>query len=287
LRSFRQELVALFGQPVAENPTQAMIEAAFRHHGLEWRYLTIEVAPEVLPAAVEGARALGFRGFHCTLPHKVAVIPQLDRLGSSAELIGAVNCVVRRGDELVGENTDGRGFLDSLRQRLDPAGASAVILGSGGAARAIVVELALAGVADLTIANRTQERGRELASHVEGVAARLERCVAVRVLPWHDPITLPKCDILVNATSVGLSPDTGERLPIDFDALSPATLVADVIPNPPRTPFLEAAARRGCPTIDGLEMLVEQGALSIRYWAGVEPDRSVMRESLAAIFRHS
>jgi shikimate dehydrogenase len=287
LRSFRQELVALFGQPVAENPTQAMVEAAFGHHGLEWRYLTIEVAPEMLPAAVEGARALGFRGFHCTLPHKVAVIPQVDRLGSSAELIGAVNCVVRRGDELVGENTDGRGFLDSLRQRLDPAGANAVILGSGGAARAIVVELALAGVADLTIGNRTQERGRELASHVEGVAARLERRVAVRVLPWHDPITLPKCDILVNATSVGLSPDTGERLPIDFDALSPATLVADVIPNPPRTPFLEAAARRGCPTIDGLEMLVEQGALSIRYWAGVEPDRSVMRESLAAIFRHS
>jgi shikimate dehydrogenase len=287
LRSFRQELVALFGQPVAENPTQAMIEAAFRHHGLEWRYLTIEVAPEVLPAAVEGARALGFRGFHCTLPHKVAVIPQLDRLGTSAELIGAVNCVVRRGDELVGENTDGRGFVDSLGQRLDPAGATAVILGSGGAARAIVVELALAGVAELTIANRTEERGRELASHLEGVAAHLERRVAVRVLLWHDPITLPQCDILVNATSVGLYPDAGGRLPIDFDGLSPATLVADVIPNPPRTPFLEAAARRGCPTIDGLEMLVEQGALSIRYWAEVEPDRSVMRESLAAIFGRS
>ena len=287
MSSFRQELVALFGQPVAENPTQAMIEAAFRHHGLEWRYLTIEVAPEVLPAAVEGARALGFRGFHCTLPHKVAVIPQLDRLGTSAELIGAVNCVVRLGDDFVGENTDGRGFVDSLRQRLDPAGATAVVLGSGGAARAIVVELVLAGVVDLTIANRTEERGRELASHLEGVAARLERRTAVRVLSWHDPIRLPQCDILVNATSVGLYPDTGGRLPIDFDGLSPATLVADVIPNPPRTPFLEAAAHRGCPTIDGLEMLVEQGALSIRYWAGVEPDRSVMRESLAAIFDRS
>jgi shikimate dehydrogenase len=287
LRSFRQELVALFGQPVAENPTQAMVEAAFGHHGLEWRYLTIEVAPELLPAAVEGARALGFRGFHCTLPHKVAVIPRLDRLGTSAQLIGAVNCVVRRGDELVGENTDGRGFVDSLRQRLDPAGATAVILGAGGAARAIAVELALAGVADVAIANRTQEHGRELASHLEAVAARQERPGAVRVLPWRDPLLLPKCDILVNATSVGLYPETGGRLPIDFDDLSPATLVADVIPNPPRTSFLEVAARRGCPTIDGLEMLVEQGALSIRYWAGVEPDRSVMRESLAAIFGRS
>jgi shikimate dehydrogenase len=286
-RSFKQELVAVFGQPVAENPTQAMIEAAFRHHGLEWRYLTIEVAPEGLPAAVEGARALGFRGFHCTLPHKVAVIPRLDRLGTSAQLIGAVNCVVRRGDELVGENTDGRGFVDSLRQRLDPAGATAVILGAGGAARSIAIELALAGVAHVTIANRAQERGRELASHLEAVAANQDRRVAVRVLPWGDPLTVPECNILVNATSVGLYPDTAARLPIDFDDLSPATLVADVIPNPPRTRFLEAAAQRGCPTIDGLEMLVEQGAVSIRYWTGVEPDRSVMRDSLAAIFDRS
>src|SRR5512147_688294 len=104
---FQQELVAVFGQPVAENPTQAMVEAAFRHHRLDWRYLTIEVAPASLAAAVQGARAMGFRGFNCTIPHKVAVIPFLDALGASASLMGAVNCVVARGGQLVGENTDG------------------------------------------------------------------------------------------------------------------------------------------------------------------------------------
>src|SRR6478736_5947940 len=109
--NFKPELVSLFGQPVAENPTQVMVEAAFRDLGLDWRYLTLEVAPEALDDAVRGARAFGFRGFHCTIPHKVAVIPLLDRIDESAIRIGAVNTVVRRGNELVGENTDGKGFM--------------------------------------------------------------------------------------------------------------------------------------------------------------------------------
>lgn len=280
MRSFKQELVAVFGQPVAENPTQAMIEAAFRHHGLDWRYLTIEVAPDGLAAAVEGARAMGFRGFNCTIPHKVAVISQLDRLGTSAELIGAVNCVVRRGDELVGENTDGRGFVESLRGRLDPAGTKVVILGAGGAARAIAVELALAGAAELTIANRSEERGLELVSHVERVAAGLQ----VRFLRWVDRIAVPDCDVLVNATSIGLYPDVSARVPVVLDALGAGSLVADVIPNPPRTPFLVEAEARGLETVDGLEMLVNQGVLSVEYWAGLRPDPEVMRDALIEVF---
>jgi shikimate dehydrogenase len=108
---FRQELVGVFGHPVDENPTQAMIEAAFEAAGLDCRYLTIDVEPEGLADAVRGARAMGFRGFNCTIPDKVAVVEHLDRLGRSAALMGAVNCVVRQGDELVGENTDGAGFL--------------------------------------------------------------------------------------------------------------------------------------------------------------------------------
>ena len=105
----------MFGMPVAENPTQVMVEAAYRHHGLAWRYLTIEVAPAALADAVRGARAMGFAGFNCTIPHKVAVVAHLDSLGESARLMGAVNCVVRRGTQLVGENTDGKGFIASLR----------------------------------------------------------------------------------------------------------------------------------------------------------------------------
>ncbi len=130
--NFKQELTGVFGHPVAENPSQAMVEAAYRHHGLDWRYLTLEVRPDDLAAAVAGARAMGFAGFNCTIPHKVAVIEHLDGLGESAALMGAVNCVVRRGDQLIGENTDGKGFVTSLRELTDPAGKHLVLFGSGG-----------------------------------------------------------------------------------------------------------------------------------------------------------
>src|SRR5436190_24183333 len=151
--NFKQELTGCFGQPVAENPTQAMIEAAYRHHGLDWRYLTIEVAASGLADAVRGARAMGFRGFNCTIPHKVAVIQHLDGLGESAALMGAVNCVVRRGEKLIGENTDGKGFVQSLAAVTDPKGKSVVLFGAGGAARAIAVELGLAGARKITLVN--------------------------------------------------------------------------------------------------------------------------------------
>ncbi len=160
--NFKQELTAAFGQPIAENPTQVMIEAAYRHHGLNWRYLTIEVAANDLLDAVRGARAMGFAGFNCTIPHKVAVIQYLDGLGESAQLMQAVNCVVRRGRQLIGENTDGKGFVKAIRPFLDPSGTRVVIFGAGGAARAISVEMALAGASHITIVNRCPKRGKEL-----------------------------------------------------------------------------------------------------------------------------
>jgi len=268
--SFKQELVGLFGQPVVENPTQAMVEAAFGSLGLDWRYLTLEVAPADLGDAVRGARAFGFRGFHCTIPHKVAVVPHLDRIGESAAAIGAVNCVVREGDDLVGENTDGKGFLRSLESRLDPRGASLVVLGAGGAARAIAVELKLAGAGRLTIVNRSEERGRELA---EAVGADFARWSGDYAVP-------PGTDVLVNATSLGLHPNVAERVPVAF---GPPLLVADVIPNPPETRLLRDAVAAGCETLDGLGMLVEQGVLAVEYWTGRRPDAGVMRAALAAV----
>lgn len=269
--SFKQELVGLLGQPVAENPTQVMVEAAFRELGLDWRYLTLEVSPDDLPDAVRGARAFGFRGFHCTIPHKVAVVPLLDRIGESATAIGAVNCVVRRGGELVGENTDGKGFLRALERRIDPRDAAVVVLGAGGAGRAIAVELRLAGVRKLRIVNRSEERGRELAAHVDAVFE-----------PWRGAYPVPAgTDVLVNATSLGLHPNLDEPVPVEIGA---PLLAADVIPNPPRTRFLREAEAAGCKTIDGLEMLVEQGALSVEYWTGRLPGHAPMREALAAVF---
>jgi shikimate dehydrogenase len=268
--SFKQELVGLLGQPVAENPTQAMVEAAFRSLDLDWRYLTLEVAPDALGDAVRGARAFGFRGFHCTIPHKVAVVPHLDRLGESASAIGAVNCVVRRGDDLVGENTDGKGFLRSLEERLDPRGAAVVVLGAGGAARAIAVELGLAGVGRLMVANRSEERGRELA-----------RAVGGDFVLWRGDCEVPAgTDVLVNATSIGLHPEVDERVPVAFAA---PLLVADVIPNPPETRLLRDAAAMGCETLDGLGMLVEQGVLAVEYWTGRRPDPAVMRDALSDV----
>lgn len=278
--NFKQELTACFGQPVAENPTQVMIEAAYRHHDLFWRYLTVEVAPADLGDAVRGARAMGFRGFNCTIPHKVAVIDHLDGLGASASLMEAVNCVVRRGDQLVGENTDGKGFVKSLQELVDPRGKRIVMFGAGGAARAIGVEVALAGATHITVVNRSAERGESLARLLaDRVSAEID------FQPWEGEFALPSAaDVVINATSIGLYPDVDARLPLDLNTLSPAMIVCDVIPNPPATRLVRDARARGCQVIDGLGMLVNQGVIGVEYWAGVTPDAGVMRAALEEVF---
>jgi shikimate dehydrogenase len=279
--SFKQELTAVFGMPVAENPTQVMVEAAYRHHGLAWRYLTIEVAPAALADAVRGARAMGFAGFNCTIPHKVAVVPHLDSLGDSARLMGAVNCVVRRGTQLVGENTDGKGFLSSLRELTDPRGRRVVMFGAGGAARAIGVELALAGASRITIVNRSEARGRELAALLTGKAGIAE----APFVAWKGRFAIPPdTDVVINATSIGLFPDVDAELEVDFATLGPKMIVADVIPNPPRTRLIRTAQERGCRAIDGLGMLVNQGVIGVKHWTGIDADARVMRAALEEVF---
>lgn len=279
-RSFRQELVGVFGHPVAENPTQAMIEPAFAALGLDWRYLTVEVLPEALGEAVRGALAMNWRGFNCTIPHKVAVIPLLDALSPAAEAIGAVNCVVNRSGRLEGENTDGKGFLQSVASVRPVLGTRALILGAGGAARAIAVELALAGASEITIVNRSPERGEALARQVRertGVLARFQA--------WEGEVSPPEgTDLLVNATSIGLFPDAEARVPVLLDRLGPGALVCDVIPNPPRTRLVRDAEARGFPVLDGLGMLVHQGVIGLRLWTGREPDPAVMRLALEDVF---
>ncbi len=282
--NFLPNIVGSFSHPAAENPTVEMVEAAFRHHGLHWRYLNCEVPPHRLADAVVGARAMGWAGFNCSLPHKIAVIEHLDGLGESARLIGAVNCVVRDGDgRFIGENTDGRGFLHSLEEITSAAGKRALIFGAGGAARAIAVELALAGATAITIVNRTRERGEELAAHIDNHTA-----TRARFEHWSGVYPLPTTvDVVINATSIGLFPDVDAELPLDVDTLRPAMVVADVIPNPPTTRLLRAASRSGCTPLDGLSMLVNQGVSGIRYWTGVDVDPRGMRARLEAIFRLS
>lgn len=278
--SFLQGLVGVFGHPVAENPTQAMIEPAFAAMGLDWRYLTVEVRPEDLAEAVRGARAMGWKGFNCTIPHKIAVIPHLDRLSPAAEAIGAVNCVTIRDGVLHGDNTDGKGFLQSVEAVRPVAGLRAVILGAGGAARAIAFELALAGAAHLTIVNRTPNRARALADALTdrtGVPAVAE--------PWEGEYRIPEgTRLIVQATSIGLFPDVEARVPIDLQGLQPGAIVCDVIPNPPRTRLIRDAEARGAVALDGLGMLVNQGVIGVRLWSGREPDPAVMRRALEAVF---
>lgn len=281
--SFLSALTGSFAMPAAENPTVAMVEAAYRHHGIDARYLNCEVAPEVLADAVRGARAMGWIGFNCSIPHKVAVIEHLDGLGESAALIGAVNTVVRRDGAWIGENTDGQGFMAALRTVVDLAGKSLVILGAGGAARAIAVEAALAGAAKLTVVNRGRERGETLAALLSTLAAAAPSGVALTAafVPWDGELSVPEgTDVLVNATSIGLFPDVDARLPLDPESLRPGTVVADVIPNPPRTRLIRDAEARGCTVLDGLGMLVNQGVIAIRHWTGVDPDPAVMRAAL-------
>jgi shikimate dehydrogenase len=269
-RSFQQGLVGVFGYPVAENPTQAMLEPAFADMGLDWRYLTVEVRPEDLGDAVRGARAMNWRGFNCTIPHKIAVIPHLDRLNPAAESIGAVNCVVNEDGELIGDNTDGKGFLESVSAVRPVRGMNAIVLGAGGAARAIAVELALAGASRLTIVNRTFARAEELA-----LAIRERTGVPANSMKWEGLYPVPEeADLVVNATSIGLYPDVRARVPIEIASLNPRMLVCDVIPNPPRTRLIEDAESRGC----------NQGVIGVRLWSGRMPRAEVMRSALEAVF---
>jgi shikimate dehydrogenase len=265
-------LYMCLGKPVAGNPTEEMIEAAFAAASVDARYVTLEVEDAALADAVRGMRALGVQGANITVPHKVAVVAMLDRLTEAARLAGAVNCIKRDGDALVGDNTDGKGFLSSLRRVTDPAGKSAVVIGAGGAARAIVAELSLAGAALITVVNRTLATAEEIATAVGGP------CEALQLTePWTVPAD---ADIVVQATTVGMG-DAEARLPLVWAEV--AGIAADVVIAPPRTAFLRDAEAAGRQTLDGLGMLVEQAAASFEIWHGVRPETQAVYLELRAV----
>ena len=279
--NYKAELIGVFGHPVSENPTVVMYEAAFAELGLNWRYLTIEVYPQDLAAAMKGVRAFNMRGINLTIPHKVAVLPYLDEVKPAAALMGAVNTVVRVGDRLVGENTDGKGFMTALTQdaKVDPRGKRVVILGAGGAARSITVELALAGAERLTVVNRSPGRGQEL---VELLNSRTP--VKAVFAAWSGSYAIPAgTEILVNATSIGLFPNVNEKPEIAYDSIRPGMVVCDVI-HTPITPFLAEAGRQGAQIVDGLGMLVYQGAIGFKLWTGLDAPAKVMYDALARAF---
>lgn len=277
---YRKEYIVCFGKPIDENPTVVAMDAAFEKMGLDYLYNGALVEPEALGDAVRAIRALHFLGANVTVPHKLAVIPFLDELEPAAALIGAVNTIFWREGRLVGTNTDGKGFVSALRGAgIALEGKNVVLLGAGGAARAVAVELALAGSGPITLVNRTPAKAEAIAETVRGHTP-----APARALGWEKPFAVPEdTELLVNCTSIGLWPD--ESAPnVDFSTLRPETVVCDVIPNPPQTRFLREAAARGCRTLDGLSMLANQAAVNIRYWTGREAPVGDMRAALAGAF---
>lgn len=273
------QYVAVYGDPVEGNPTSIMQNAAFEHAGLDWRYLDITVPAEALEDAIKAARVLGFGGLNLTLPHKVAVIPLLDGLEPSAQISGACNTVVRQPDgRLIGSNTDGSGFVWSLRDEgIDPRGLDVVLLGAGGAARAVAVELALAGARRVTIASRTAPRRDELVTIL-----RDRTDVEAASLAWEATLAVPACDVLVDCTPVGMGSGAAAEAYVDVDlaGLSSEVIVCDLNPERSDTAFLRLARARGHRTIDGLGMLARQGAAGFKAWTGQDAPLEVMIEAL-------
>ncbi len=271
----RTRLVGLIGWPVEHSLSPAMHNAAFATHKLNWSYVPLPVRPEALTDAVAGLAALGFRGANVTVPHKEAVIPLLDSLSPEAERISAVNTIVVEEDErLVGHNTDVAGFIAALRQGgFSPEGRSTVVVGAGGAARAVVHGLLVAGAARILILNRSRARAEKLITEL-GADARVQ---ALPLIPEALVESARDADLLVNATPVGLWPDTeGSIWPMEVPIPARIT-VFDLVYNPVETRLLRQARQNGARTITGLGMLISQGAAAFRLWTGIEPPVDAMR----------
>lgn len=275
----------IIGYPLGHTLSPLMHNTALRELGLPFVYEAEVVRPEELTGAVRRFRSEGVAGFSVTIPHKEAIVPLLDSVEKDARLLGAVNTVFSSDGRFVGTNTDGIGFTRSLREDagFDPKGRRLVVLGSGGAARAVAAYMALGGASTVVIANRTYPRAEKLAADL----ARAVRQGCFQPLPLEGDQTekaVREADCLINTTSVGMAGDPG--LPIPEGWIEPHQLVCDIVYRPLMTPLLRVARTRGASTLDGLGMLVYQGAEAFVRWTGVEMPvelvRSVLLKALEA-----
>ncbi len=252
-------LAAVIGDPVRHSRSPAMFNAAFEACDLDWVYTAFEVPEGRAVAATDAMRALGIAGLSVTMPHKAAVIDGLDELTDGARALGAVNCITNAEGHLTGHNTDGAGFVASLRRAgVEPAGLSAVVLGAGGAARAVIHALGEAGAEGVAVANRSADRA-ELAAALATTG---------RPLPMGDlPEALGTAGLLVNATSLGMR--EGDAPVVDPRHLHPDLVVSDLVYQPLETPLLAAAEAAGCRTVDGLGMLLHQAAIAFELITGL------------------
>ena len=274
--SAKTNICGLIGDPVEHSVSPAMHNAAFSSLGLDYIYLPFRVARDNLTRAIDGLKVLNIRGLNVTIPHKVAVIPLLDEMEPMAEKIGAVNTIVNDKGCLRGYNTDAGGFLKALLERgVEPRGKKVGVLGAGGASRAISFTLAERG-AEIVILNRRLEMdwAVKLASSISQLSAK-----EVKALELNDEnlsSVLEAADILVNATSVGMSPNSNNS-PLPARLLKPELVVFDVVYNPLKTRLLAEAEAAGAETISGIDMLVWQGALAFELWTGAKAPIDIMK----------
>lgn len=269
-------LYSVIGDPIRHSKSPIMMNRAFRERGINGIYTAFHVVPGKLGDFVAGVRAMGIRGVNVTIPHKVDIMPLLDEIDESAQAIGAVNTIVNNDGRLIGYNTDGIGYVRSLKEETAPklADSKILIVGAGGATRGILYALAREGVARVTISNRTVERAQELAvdfrSYVADITAISNDGLQA---------ACAEADIVINTTSLGMYPNV-EASPLDAFWLKPGTIASDLIYNPMTTRFLEQAEQRGCRIHGGLGMFIYQGAYAFEYWTGAEAPVEAMRETV-------
>lgn len=270
--SARTQVAGVIGDPVAHSLSPVIHNAAFAATGLDWIFVAFPTPAGSALAAVASMRSLGLRGLSVTMPHKDAVIAGLDELSADAELLGAVNCISRVENRLVGDSTDGAGFLAGLRADFDfdPSGARCVVLGAGGAARSVVLALARAGAASVVVVNRTAERAQRAAMLAGAVGST------------GGAEQVGDADLVVNATPIGMVGSAREHdLPCDATSLGSGQIVAELIYHPRRTPLMRAAEQHGCRTSNGVSMLVGQAAVAFETWTGTPAPMPAMVQAVS------
>lgn len=270
-------MTGMLGHPVAENPIDRMFDAVYAHHGLHWQFWKNDIASEAdLAKAIAALRPLGYSGMCITVPYKVAVMPLLDAVDDDVHAIGAANYITIEDGRLIGHNNDGKGVVKAIEKVAPLQGQRVVMLGAGGAGRAMAVELAWAGASQLTLITRREEQGREVAERVRQASG-----VPCDWRPWQEPLRLPEgTTLLMNATHLGCAPEL-ESLPLDWQSVDPGCVAVDVITNPRITPFLAQAKQKGCPLVDGVEMLVQLAMQIFERWTGIHPDEAVFQQAVA------
>lgn len=272
-------IVGLIGSPVSHSVSPPMHNAAFAELGIDWAYIPIPVSPEPasrIEEAVLGLRALGLRGSNVTVPHKQNVIPFMDRVSTAVEAIGAVNTIrVEEDGTFYGDNTDAPGFIRDLRDhQVDVVGKDALILGAGGSARAIVFGLADAGCSSITILNRTRAKADELASTMQQFFPNCQ--ITSGDAPNDIRQYAPRADCIINTTSLGMTPNIKTTPWDESISFRSGQVVYDLVYNPAQTRFLQKASNDGAQAINGLGMLVWQGAISLEIWTGLDAPSEVM-----------